>query len=174
MARQPFGGLTFERPTQWKEREILAYDVGGLSFGECGSSLVVTTEPRDPSDTLIGHVRRHANRLGHELRTDKIDVACVLIGEQLGVRLRIEWDGDRGPVVQTSAYLANPLTITEVLVFTLVAGRNGPTPTAARVFDTLLSSIRVTPDGAAPSSDDEIEEEPVTLPRTRLSRLRAG
>ena len=172
MARQPFGGLTFERPTQWKEREILAYDVSGLSYGECGSSLVVTTEARDPSDTLVGHVRRHAGRLGRELRTDKIDVACVLVGEQPGVRLRVEWEGDNGPIVQTSAFLANPETITEVLVFTHIAGRQGPTPTAARVFDTMLASIRVTPDVTMPDRDwDREEEEPITLPRSRLSRL---
>jgi hypothetical protein len=150
MARQPFGGLTFERPSGWKEKAVLAYDVAGLSFGECASRLEISTEPRDPSDTLIGHARRQGGRLARELRTEKVDVTSILVGEQAGVRLRIESDGDRGPVVLTRAYLANPLTINEVLVFTLVAGEQGPAPTAAVVFDTLLASIRITPDDAMP------------------------
>jgi hypothetical protein len=172
MARQSFGGLTFERPSQWKERPALAYDVPGLSFGEASSKLLVTTEAREPSDTLVGHVRRHAERMGRELHTTSIDVACVLVGEQPGVRLRVERDGEHGPVVETRAYLANPMTIDEVLVFTFVSGIAGPCPTASRVIDTLLASIRVPLDPPS-SSPDLDEEDPVTLPRPRLARLRA-
>jgi hypothetical protein len=168
MARQPFGGLTFERPMQWKERAVLAYDVPGGSFGEHASSLVVTTEPRDPNDTLVGHVRKRATLLARQQRTDKLEIACVLVGEQPGVRMQVEWDGEHGPVVHVSAFLANPLTITEVLVFTLVAGERGAAPTATRTFDALLASVRCPrEDATLPDSDEALDDEPVTLRRSR-------
>ena len=176
MARQPFGGLTFERPMQWKERAVVAYDVPGGAFGEYASSLSVTTEPRDPNDTLVGHVRRRATRLAREQRTDKIDIACILVGDQPGVRLQVTWEGERGPVVHTSAYLANPLTITEVLVFTSLAGEHGPASTAAHVFDALLASIRHSREETAtlPDSDDDQDDEPVTIRRSRPPGVHAG
>jgi hypothetical protein len=132
--------LTFETPSQWQDRTLVAYEAPRVRPDQLPASLIVARQLLAPGETLDRHAERAAQAM-----VDRIPGARVVgrmkrvVGGRRAIETRVTWTEPEGPIEHTVVHVEPGSTETEprVTAFAFITSDGGARAALGQIMSTV-------------------------------------